>query len=123
MIWAKEETLSRAEIERIQLERLKETVHYIYEKVEPYRRKMDEVGVTPDEIQSLDDLKKLPFTYKADFREHYPMGLFAVDKREMVRFHASSGTTADGGGIHQEGFGCLAEQCGENRLHGRSDTG
>ena len=93
MIWAKEETLSRAEIERIQLERLKETVHYIYEKVEPYRRKMDEVGVTPDEIQSLDDLKKLPFTYKADFREHYPMGLFAVDKREMVRFHASSGTT------------------------------
>ena len=63
MIWAKEETLSRAEIERIQLERLKETVHYIYEKVEPYRRKMDEVGVTPDEIQSLDDLKKLPSAY------------------------------------------------------------
>lgn len=93
MIWAKEETLSRAEIERIQLERLKETVHYIYEKVAPYRRKMDEVGVTPDDIQSLDDLKKLPFTYKADFREHYPMGLFAVDKKEMVRFHASSGTT------------------------------
>ena len=93
MIWAKEETLSRAEIERIQLERLKETVHYIYEKVEPYRRKMDEVGVTPDEIQSLDDLKKLPFTYKADFRENYPTGLFAVEKKDLVRFHASSGTT------------------------------
>lgn len=93
MIWAKEETLPRAEIEKIQLERLKETVHYIYEKVEPYREKMDAAGVKPEDIQTLDDLKKLPFTYKADFRDHYPTGLFAVDKKELVRFHASSGTT------------------------------
>lgn len=93
MIWAKEETLPRVEIESIQLKRLKEAVHYIYDRVEPYRRKMDEAGIKPDDIQSLDDLKKMPFTYKADFRDNYPMGLFAVDKKELVRFHASSGTT------------------------------
>ena len=93
MIWAKEETLPRAEIEKIQLEKLKQTVHYIYERVEPYRRKMEDAGVKPEDIQSLDDLKKLPFTYKADFRDNYPMGLFAVDKKDLVRFHASSGTT------------------------------
>ena len=93
MIWAKEETLPREELEKIQLTRLKETAAYIYEKVAPYRAKMDEAGVKPEDIQSLDDLKKLPFTYKADFRDNYPMGLFAVDKKELVRFHASSGTT------------------------------
>lgn len=93
MIWAKEETLPRASMEALQMERLKETVRYIYEKVEPYRRKMDEVGLKPEDIKELADLKKLPFTYKADFRDHYPMGLFAVDKKELVRFHASSGTT------------------------------
>ena len=93
MIWSKEETLSREEIERIQLERLKETVSYIYEKSSPYRKKMDEAGVKPDDIQTLEDLQKMPFTYKADFRDHYPMGMFAVDKKDLVRFHASSGTT------------------------------
>lgn len=93
MIWAKEETLPRAEIEKIQLERLKESVAYIYEKVVPYREKMDAAGVKPEDIQSLKDLQKLPFTNKSDFRDNYPMGLFAVDKKELVRFHASSGTT------------------------------
>lgn len=93
MIWAKEETLPRAEIEKIQLERLKESVAYIYERVAPYREKMDAAGVKPEDIQTLKDLQKLPFTNKSDFREHYPMGLFAVDKKELVRFHASSGTT------------------------------
>ena len=93
MIWAKEETLPRAEIEKIQLEKLKQTVSYIYEKVAPYRRKMEEEGVKSEDIQSLADLKKLPFTYKADFRDNYPDGLFAVEKRDLVRYHASSGTT------------------------------
>ena len=93
MIWAKEETLPRAEIEKIQLARLKESVAYIYERVAPYREKMDAAGVKPEDIQTLKDLQKLPFTNKSDFREHYPMGLFAVDKKELVRFHASSGTT------------------------------
>lgn len=93
MIWSKEETLPRTEIEAIQIKKLKETVQYIYEKVAPYRSKMDEAGVKPEDIQSLSDLRKLPFTYKEDFRKNYPMGLFAVDRKELVRFHASSGTT------------------------------
>ena len=93
MIWAKEETLPRDEIEAIQFAKLKGTVRYIYDRVKPYREKMDAAGVKPEDIRSLDDLKKLPFTYKADFRDHYPDGLFAVDKKEIVRYHASSGTT------------------------------
>ncbi|MCP1110244.1 phenylacetate-CoA ligase [Lachnospiraceae bacterium PF1-21] len=93
MIWAKEETLSRSEMEALQLKKLKETASYIYDRVEPYRKKMDEAGVKPEDIQSLADLQKLPFTYKVDFRDNYPTGLFAVDKKELVRFHASSGTT------------------------------
>lgn len=93
MIWAKEETLARDEIENIQLKKLKDTVAYIYEKSDPYRKKMDEAGVKPEDIQTLKDLHKMPFTYKSDFRDHYPMGMFAVDKKDLVRFHASSGTT------------------------------
>lgn len=93
MIWAKEETLPREEIEVIQLTKLKESVHYIYERVAPYREKMDAAHVKPEDIQNLGDLKRLPYTYKADFKEHYPMGLFAVEPKELVRFHASSGTT------------------------------
>lgn len=93
MIWATEETLPRAEIERIQIEKLKKEIQYIYEKVPAYRQKMKDADVIPEEICQLEDLKKLPFTYKSDFRDNYPMGLFAVDKKELVRFHASSGTT------------------------------
>ena len=93
MIWSKEETLPREEIEKIQLERLKETVTRVYEKVEPYRKKMDEAGVKPEDIQSLADLGKLPFVTKQDMRDNYPFGLFAVPKDKLVRIHASSGTT------------------------------
>ena len=93
MIWSKNETLERAEIEKIQLERLKETVKRVYDKVEPYRKKMDEVGITPDDIKSLSDLSNLPFVTKQDMRDNYPFGLFAVPKDDLVRIHASSGTT------------------------------
>lgn len=93
MIWAKEETWSREEIEAIQLDRLKETVNRIYEKVPAYRAKMDEAGVKPEHIKTLKDLEKLPFTNKSDFRDNYPDGLFAVPKNELLRVHASSGTT------------------------------
>ena len=93
MIWDKEETLPREEIEAIQLAKLKDTVRYIYDRVKPYRDKMDAAGIKPDDVQTLEDLKRLPFTYKADFRDHYPDGLFAVDKKDIVRYHASSGTT------------------------------
>ena len=93
MIWSKEETLSRAEMEKLQLERLQETVARVYAKVPYYRAKMDEMGVKPQDIQSLSDLQKLPFTTKQDMRDTYPFGLFAVSQDELVRIHASSGTT------------------------------
>ena len=93
MIWAEQETYSRDKIEKIQLEKLKDTVSYIYNRVKPYKDKMDDVNIKPEDINTLEDLSKLPFTYKADFRENYPDGLFAVDKKEIVRYHASSGTT------------------------------
>lgn len=93
MIWAKEETMSRAEIEEIQLKRLKETVNRVYAKVGPYREKMDQAGVVPSDIKTLKDLSKLPFVTKQDMRDNYPFGLFAVPKDELVRIHASSGTT------------------------------
>lgn len=93
MIWAKEETMSRAEIEQIQLSRLQETVTRVYKKVQPYRRKMDEAGVKPQDIKTLKDLEKLPFITKQDMRDNYPFGMFAVPKEELVRIHASSGTT------------------------------
>ena len=93
MIWSKEETLARGEIEKIQLARLQETVKRVYEKVPYYRAKMDEKGVKPEDIQTLADLSKLPFTTKQDMRDTYPFGLFAVDREQLVRIHASSGTT------------------------------
>ncbi len=93
MIWSKEETLPRKEIEALQLQRLKETVARVYEHVEPYRKKMDEAGLKPEDIKSLDDLRKLPFVTKQDMRDNYPYGLFAVPMEEIVRIHASSGTT------------------------------
>ena len=93
MIWSKEETLSRGEMEALQLARLQETVQRVYEKVPYYRAKMDEKGVKPQDVQSLKDLAKLPFTTKQDMRDTYPFGLFAVPQEEIVRIHASSGTT------------------------------
>lgn len=93
MIWSKEETLPRKEIEKIQLERLKETVNRVYDKVAPYRAKMLEAGVKPEDIKCLKDLAKLPFVTKQDMRDNYPYGLMAVGKEELSRIHASSGTT------------------------------
>ena len=93
MIWAPEETYSREELQAIQLRKLKQTVAYIYEKVPAYQKKMDKAGVKPGDIQTLKDLEKLPFTNKSDFQENYPTGLFARPRKELVRVHASSGTT------------------------------
>ena len=93
MIWSKEETLTRAEMEALQLTRLQETVKRVYEKVPYYRAKMDEKGVKPEDIKTLSDLSKLPFTTKQDMRDTYPFGLFAVPQDDLVRIHASSGTT------------------------------
>lgn len=93
MIWAKEESLNRETMEDIQLVRLKETVSRVYKNVPHYQNKLKEMGIEPNDIQNLDELKNLPFTVKDDLRENYPFGLFTVDKKDIVRFHASSGTT------------------------------
>ena len=93
MIWSKEESLPREELEQLQLQRLQETVARVYENVPYYRAKMQEKGLKPEDIKTLADLQKLPFTTKQDMRDTYPFGLFAVPKDELVRIHASSGTT------------------------------
>ena len=93
MIWSKEETMPREALEALQLERLKETVQRVWDKVPYYRKKMDDAGICPADIKTLADLAKLPFVTKQDMRDTYPFGLFAVKKEELVRIHASSGTT------------------------------
>ena len=87
------ERMSRDELLSLQLERLKQTVRYAYENVPHYRRTFDQAGVHPDDVRGLDDVQKLPFTTKADLRENYPFGMFAVPRERIARIHASSGTT------------------------------
>ena len=87
------ETASREELEKIQSERLVKTVKRVYDNVPAYRKKMDEAGIKPEDIKTVADLSKLPFTYKQDLRDNYPYGLFACPMSEVVRIHASSGTT------------------------------
>lgn len=87
------ECMSREEMTRVQTERLINTVKKVYHNVPFFRDKMQQKGLEPGDINSLEDLKKLPFTYKQDLRDNYPYGLFAVPLSEIVRIHASSGTT------------------------------
>ncbi|WP_211227428.1 AMP-binding protein [Alicyclobacillus contaminans] len=84
--------MAPSNLRELQSERLKETVLRVYERVPFYRQLFDSHGVRPDDIQSVADVVKLPFTRKKDFRDNYPMGLFAVDQSEVVRIHGSSGT-------------------------------
>ncbi|ATW25536.1 phenylacetate--CoA ligase family protein [Candidatus Formimonas warabiya] len=94
MYWNEKcECMPREELEQLQLERLKQMVERCYHNVLHYRKAMQELGVEPEDIQSLEDLRKLPFTVKTDLRDNYPYGLFAVPLSEIVRIHSSSGTT------------------------------
>src|SRR5246500_3247847 len=87
------ETMARDELEALQLHRLKQTIARAYAKVPPFRRKLDAAGVRPDDLKTLADIARFPFTVKADLRDHYPFGLFAVPRENVLRLHASSGTT------------------------------
>lgn len=92
--WQEEiETMPHEKIEELQTERLIKQVGRVYDNVELYRNRMDAAGVKPSDIKSLDDITKLPFTCKQDLRDTYPYGMFAVSLDEVVRLHASSGTT------------------------------
>jgi phenylacetate-CoA ligase len=94
MIWDDEfETLPREALEALQLKRLLATAERVYATVPFYKKKFDECGLKPSDIKSLKDLQRLPFTTKLDLRDNYPFGLFAVPMEQVVRIHASSGTT------------------------------
>jgi phenylacetate-CoA ligase len=87
------ERMSRTELRDLQLTRLRQTLRHAYDNVELYRRKFDAAGVSPDDCRTLDDLARFPFTTKADLRDTYPFGMFAVPMDHVRRIHASSGTT------------------------------
>ena len=94
MIWNESrECMSRDEMTNLQSARLRKEVSRVYHNVEPYRKKMQEAGLEPGDISGIEDIEKLPFTTKDDLRDNYPFGLFAVPLSEIVRIHASSGTT------------------------------
>lgn len=87
------ECMDRSELKKLQSERLVAQVKRMYENVELFRMRMDKLGLKPSDIRSVEDLHKLPFSYKQDLRDYYPYGLFAVPMKDVVRVHASSGTT------------------------------
>ncbi|WP_435349681.1 phenylacetate--CoA ligase PaaK [Haloarchaeobius sp. HRN-SO-5] len=93
MIYNDIETATRDELTSVQDERLQETVEHVYENVDWYREAFEEAGITPDDVEGVDDVSELPFTTKEDIRDNYPDKLFAVDHSELRRVHASSGTT------------------------------
>ena len=87
------EIASRDEISALQLERMKWSLKHAYDNVPHYKQSFDAAGVHPDDLKSLEDLAKFPFTYKQDLRDNYPFGMFAVPREKLARVHASSGTT------------------------------
>jgi phenylacetate-CoA ligase len=93
MFYNEIEDVKRDELKKLQSERLMSTIKRVYENVPYYADKMKEIGISPNDIKSIDDLNKLPFTYKNDLRDNYPFGTFAVPLEDVVRVHASSGTT------------------------------
>jgi len=94
MIWNREaECMTAEEMEELQLKRLQNVVKRVYENVPYYRQKLDNAGVTPEDIQTLKDIEKIPFTTKSDLRNVYPFGMFAVSTDEIVEVHTTSGTT------------------------------
>ncbi|BDH79441.1 MAG TPA: phenylacetate--CoA ligase [Methanothermobacter sp.] len=94
MIWdEKMECITRDDLEELQLKRLQDTLKRVYEKVPYYKKKFEENNIYPEDIESLEDVKKLPYTTKDDLRKAYPFGMFATPKREIIEVHTSSGTT------------------------------
>jgi phenylacetate-CoA ligase len=94
MFWQKDiETISRKALEELQVKRLKQTVRKAYKNISFYKKSFSRLNITPKDIASLKDIQKLPFTTREDLREHYPFGMLAVPKEQVVRLHTSSGTT------------------------------
>lgn len=94
IMWDEEkETIQRDDLEELQLKKLQDTVHQAYERVPYYHKKFNEIELYPEDIETLEDITKIPFTTKDDLRESYPFGMFAVPKKEIIEIHSSSGTT------------------------------
>lgn len=93
MIWSKEETFGRSEMQDLQLARLQKTVSDVYEKNTFYKKSLDNLGIKPSHVGSLKDIANLPFTTKQDIRDNYPFKLFTASQEEIVEYHATSGTT------------------------------
>ncbi len=93
MVWNEIEKMDREQLGELQIHRLQATVNWVWNRVPGYRRRMEAKGIRPEDIHSLEDLALLPMTTKDDLRDNYPFGLFAVGREEIVRVHASSGTT------------------------------
>ena len=110
MIWNESiECMDRESLRKIQSIRLKKTVERVYHDTPFYRKKMQELGITPDDINSIDDIVKLPFTTKYDLRDNYPFGLCAVPMSQIVRIHASSGTTGKPTVVGRRQFGYFSD--------------
>lgn len=93
MFQEKEQFMTKEEIESVQLEKIKKQIKHAYENVPLYKNKFDDIGLRPEDIQTLEDMAKIPFTVKDDLRDHYPYGILAVPIDQVNRMHASSGTT------------------------------
>lgn len=119
------ETMPRAELEQLQLERLQAVVNRIWESVPFYRRRFEELGLMPEHLRSLDDLRLLPFTLKEDLRSGYPYDLFAVPLREVAQNSRLLGDNrpCDRRGIHEERRPALARAGGARPLRRRDDEG
>ena len=91
--WGKEESLSRKEMKKLQGERLAKVCARVYASVPFYKKAFDKAKIKPAQIESIDDIVRLPFTTKLDLRDNYPFGMFAVPMKDIIRIHASSGTT------------------------------
>jgi phenylacetate-CoA ligase len=118
------EAMPRAGLRKLQLERLRWSVRWAYDRVPFHKQRLDAARVAPDEIRSLEDLRRLPFMVKADLRDHYPTGLFAVPHDEIVRIHASSGTKGKPTivGYTREDIETWAEVCARSLACGGADA-
>ena len=87
------ETMPRADIQSLQIVRVKQTLERAYNKVPHFKMRFDEVGVAPEDFKTLDDIRRFPFTMKTDLRDNYPFDMFAEPRESLIRLHASSGTT------------------------------
>lgn len=126
MFWnEKIETMSHEDMRALQLERLKETVTRTYHSVPFYKKRFDEIGLKPEDIRTLEDIQKIPFTVKDDLRDNYPFGLFGVPMRDIVRIHASSGTTGKPTtvGYTRKDLDNWSECIGPADYHGRRNKG